>query len=243
MEERQFTCHCSTERCLHKVPLFASLNDASLESLTDKMSHRVYQKGEILVMEGQQPLGFTVIHSGSAKAYRTTSDGKEQILYIFPAHDYFGARFLFTEDEVPYCVEALEETHVCILSKQQLKDILIEHPKVALELIEAMAKRMKRLELLMQQSGKKKAEIRIAAILLEFAETYGTQENGRTVVNLPLSQEGIANYVGVARETLSRKLSQLEEEKIVEFTERLQMVVLDTEKLIALSSGEYELNV
>jgi len=243
MKESQLTCQCSSERCIHKVPLFASLNESSLASITEKMSHRVYQKGEILVLEGEQPLGFTVIQKGSAKAYRIMNDSKEQILYIFPTHDYFGARFLFTEDEVPYCVEALEETHVCILSKQQLKDILIEHPKVALELIEAMAKRMKRLELLMQQSGKKKAEIRIAAILLEFTESYGVTENGKTIVTLPLSQEGIANYVGVARETLSRKLTQLEEEKIVAFTERLQMEVLDPERLIALSTGEYELHV
>ena len=173
MKEIEFNCSCSSGRCLHKVPLFASLNESSLDSITSNMSHRVYQKGEILVLEGEQPLGFTVIQQGSAKAYRTTGDAKEQILYIFPTHDYFGARFLFTEDEVPYCVEALEETHVCILSKEQLKQILIAHPKVAIELIEAMAKRMKRLELLMQQAGKKKAEGRIAAILLEFIETYG----------------------------------------------------------------------
>ncbi len=243
MKENQFTCSCSSERCLHKVPLFASLNESSLASITENMSHRVYQKGEILVLEGQQPLGFTVIQKGSAKAYRTTLDAKEQILYIFPTHDYFGARFLFTEDAVPYCVEALEETHVCILSKQQLKNILIEHPKVAIELIEAMAKRMKRLELLMQQSGKKKAEGRIASILLEFTETYATDEEGKTIVTLPLSQEGIANYVGVARETLSRKLSQLEEEKIIAFDSLHRMIVLDSEKLAQLSTGEYELNV
>ena len=243
MDKETFECNCEDEYCLHKVPLFASVDYDSLKGITAKMEHRVYRKGEILVLEGDQPLGFTVIQQGSAKAYRITSDAKEQILYIFPTKDYFGARFLFTEDTVPYSVVALEETHVCILSKKQLKNILTQHPKVAILLIEAMAMRMKRLELLMQQTGKKKAEARIAVILLEFIDTYGVEKNGKTLVNLPLSQEGIANYVGVARETLSRKLSSLEEQKIIAFEDAHHMIILDKQRLISLSIGDEELYV
>ena len=236
-------CNCKNESCLKKVPLFASIDNDSLKEITTQMEHRVYQKNEIIVLEGDQPLGFTVLQQGSAKAYRITSDAKEQILYIFPTKDYFGARFLFTEDEVPYSVVALEETHVCILSKKQLKDILLEHPKVAILLIEAMAMRMKRLELLMQQTGKKKAEGRIAAILLEFIDTYGLEKDGKTLVTLPLSQEGVANYVGVARETLSRKLSLLEEQHVIAFEDAHSMVILNNQRLIDLSTGEDELHV
>ena len=243
MEKDSLECNCKSEYCLKKVPLFASVDDDSLKEITHQMEHRVYQKNEILVLEGDQPLGFTVIQSGSAKAYRISGDAKEQILYIFPEKDYFGARFLFTEDEVPYSVVALEETHVCILSKKQLKNILIDHPKVAIILIEAMAMRMKRLELLMQLSGKKKAEARIASILLEFIDTYGTEKNGKTHMTLPLSQEGVANYVGVARETLSRKLSLLEEHHIISFEDAHHMVILDKQRLLDISTGDDELNV
>lgn len=241
MENNNYKCNCKEENCLKKVPLFASLDNDSLKEITTQMEHRVYQKNEMIVLEGDQPLGFTVIQQGSAKAYRITSDAKEQILYVFPEKDYFGARFLFTEDEVPYSVVALEETHVCILSKKQLKDVLSNHPKVAIVLIEAMAMRMKRLELLMQQTGKKKAEARIAAILCEFIDTYGVEKDGKTYINLPLSQEGVANYVGVARETLSRKLSLFEEHHIISFEDAPQMVILNKQRLIDLSTGEEEL--
>ncbi len=243
MEAPSIQCDCKSDYCLKKVPLFASIDDASLQEITLQMEHRIFQKGEILVLEGAQPLGFTVIQKGSAKAYRITNDAKEQILYIFPEKDYFGARFLFTEDEVPYSVVALEETHVCILTKKQLKDILLDHPKVAILLIEAMAMRMKRLELLMQQTGKKKAEARIASIILEFIDTYGEKHEGKTLVTLPLSQEGIANYVGVARETLSRKLTLFEEEGIISFEDPHHMIICDIQRLIDLSSGEEELYI
>lgn len=235
METTPISCACLHDLCLSKVPLFASLDHESLVTITSQMRHVSFRKGESIVREGEHPLGFTVIQSGSAKAYRITSDGREQILYIFPTHDYFGARFLFTEDAVPYSVEALEETHVCILSKQQLMQLLADHPAVALELIEAMAHRMRRLELIVQSMGGRNAEMRIASMLLEFVDTYGHRTKRGMEVALPLSREGLANYLGMARETLSRKLTQLEEEGVITFVDNRTMVVTDHELLVELS--------
>lgn len=235
MDSNCMSCTCLHDLCLSKVPLFASLDHANLVTITMQMQHKSYRKGETIISEGSHPLGFTVIQHGSAKAYRITADGREQILYIFPTHDYFGARFLFTEDAVPYSVEALEETHVCILSKTQLMQLLAEHPPVALELIEAMAHRMRRLELVVQSMGGRNAEMRIASMLLEFMDTYGQQTDKGMVVTLPLSREGLANYVGMARETLSRKLSQLEEEGVIAFIDSRQMLVKDRGMLVDLS--------
>ncbi len=110
---------CGNDQCIRSVPLFASLDPEFLHVLTDEMEHKVFSKGELIVREGEPGQWFTVIREGSAKAYRNTADGREQILYIFPENDYFGARFLFTGDKVPYSVEALEETRVCQLSKSQ----------------------------------------------------------------------------------------------------------------------------
>ena len=167
MDTNTISCACLHDLCLSKVPLFASIGHERLRKITTHMQHRSYRKGETIIREGDLPQGFTVIQSGSAKAYRITADGREQILYIFPTHDYFGARFLFTEEAVPYSVEALEESHVCILSKGQLMHLLAEHPPVALQLIEAMAHRMRRLELIVQSMGRRNAELRNATMLLE----------------------------------------------------------------------------
>lgn len=235
MEKMPISCACLHDLCLMKVPLFASLDRDSLLSITTQMHHKSYAKGETIICEGDHPLGFTVIQQGSAKAYRITADGREQILYIFPTHDYFGARFLFTEEAVPYSVEALEETHVCILSKPRLMELLASHPQVSLELIEAMANRMRRLELIVQSMGGRNAELRIASMLLEFVDTFGTAGKEGYRVTLPLSREGLANYLGIARETLSRKLTQLEEDQVIRFLDSRTMVVPDREALSRLS--------
>lgn len=235
MKTTPIACACLHDLCLSKVPLFASLDRESLMKITTQMRHESFTKGEIIIREGEHPIGFTVIQSGSAKAYRITGDGREQILYIFPTHDYFGARFLFTEEAVPYSVEALEETHVCILSKAQLMQLLSDYPQVALELIEAMAHRMRRLELIVQSMGGRNAEMRIASLLLEFVDTFGSETKGRYRVTLPLSREGLANYLGMARETLSRKLTQLEDDGVIRFVDSRTLEVPDRQKLADLS--------
>ncbi|AEV28661.1 cAMP-binding protein [Sphaerochaeta pleomorpha str. Grapes] len=207
---------CKNEMCLGKVPLFVSLSHDAIQTLTEEMTHRTYQKGEHLANEGDEPLGFTVIREGSAKAFRTSADGREQILYIFPKNDYFGARFLFTEEKVPYSVEALEDCKVCILSKERFKKLLAEQSTIAMQIIGAMANRMSRLETVMQSMGGRNAELRIASMLLEFKDTYGKDDSEGVVITLPLSREGLANYLGLARETLSRKMVQLEEAGLIE---------------------------
>ncbi|MGH0052389.1 MAG: Crp/Fnr family transcriptional regulator [Sphaerochaetaceae bacterium] len=226
---------CSNDLCLRNVPLFSSLHREAIHTLTSEMEHRRYKKGEVIVHEGEKASAFTVIREGSAKAYRITPDGREQILYIFPVNDYFGARFLFTEEQVPYTVEALEPTTVCILSKTNFANLLAEHSQVAIEIIEAMANRMSRLESAMQSMGGRNADMRIASFLLEFRESYGRFNGPFLEISLPLSREGLANYLGIARETLSRKLTQFEEEGIIESVGNRVIRVLDIDRLSNLS--------
>ncbi len=235
MKPHTHCSECENDQCIRNVPLFASLDRDFLHALTDEMEHRTFRKGELIVREGEQGQWFTVIRAGSAKAYRNTADGREQILYIFPANDYFGARFLFTGDRVPYSVEALEETVVCMLSKSQFSRLLSEHSTIAMEIIEAMAKRMSRLESVLQSMGGRNADIRVASLLLDFRATYGTMDGQNPVIHLPLSREGLANYLGLARETLSRKFSQLEEEGIIEAVGTRKVKILDLERLEELS--------
>jgi CRP-like cAMP-binding protein len=236
MQEGQQCTQCSNDSCIRSVPLFASLGDEAVHALTEQMEHYHYKRGEILVREGDRAEGFTVIQKGSAKAWRITADGREQILYIFPAFDYYGARFLLTEEVVPYTVEALEECEICFLKKSHFRQLLVSHPEVAIELIEAMANRMRVLEGVLQSMGGRNADMRIASLLLEFKKPYGSQVDDTVEITLPLSREGLANYLGLARETLSRKLTQLEEEGIIALEGTRVVRLLDEDRLAELAA-------
>ena len=235
-------CHCNRcmdRLCMHKVPILSSLNKDDLEKISDLITHHIFKKGEVLFREGDKMDSIVIIHEGSAKAYKTTTDGREQILYVFTDGDFFGEQNLFRNHDITYSVEALQTLKTCHLSKNQFEQLLYSYPEIAVKIIAELGSRMTRLETALQTMGVRNVDNRIGGILMEFAAKYGTEEPSGTVIHLPLSREGIANYLGVARETVSRKFSQLESEGIIRSRNNKEILILNSEALQNLA-GAYE---
>jgi CRP-like cAMP-binding protein len=235
------SCHCGfchNDLCVKKVPIFSSLSSEEVEKISDLISHREYRKGELLMHDGERSENIVIIHEGSAKAFKYTTDGREQILYVFSEGDFFGEQNLLTNRTATYSVEALQPVKTCVLSKSQFQQLLYQYPDIAVKIIAELGERMARLENAMQGMGVRNVDNRIGGILLEFAAKYGTQDKEGTLIQLPLSREGIANYLGVARETVSRKLGQLENEGIIRSINNKSILILDKEALGAIA-GSY----
>lgn len=221
---------CGCERCRHisctkKVPIFLALDEAESSRVADLILRRSYSKGELILMEGDKLDSLIIINTGRAKAFSYTPEGKEQILYIFSEGDFFGERNLLKSQESTYSIEALEETRVCMIQKNDFEKLLVEYPGIGLKIIEELSARLERLESAIKSMGTKTVEARVNAILLEFARKYGIEYKDGILVELPLSREGIANYIGLARETVSRKLSLLQDEGIIDVIGNKKIVI------------------
>ena len=112
-------------------------------------------------------------------------------------------------------MEALTSVKVCMLTKEHFTQLLQHYPGIAIKIIEELGSRMSRLETAMQSMGVRSVDARISSLLLDFSGKYGKKVPEGILVRLPLSREGMANYLGVARETVSRKLGQLESEGVI----------------------------
>lgn len=231
MREKCYCGHCHNDLCIHKVPIFSSLNKEELQRIADLITHKEYKKGEILLHDGDTMESIVIIHEGSVKAFKYTADGREQILYVFSEGDFFGEQNLLSNRTASYSVEALQPVKTCVLSKSQFQQLIYQHPDIAVKIIAELGERMARLENVMQGMGVRNVDNRIGGILLEFASKYGTEDREGTLINLPLSREGIANYLGVARETVSRKLGQLESEGVIRSVNNKSILILDPKAL------------
>jgi CRP/FNR family transcriptional regulator, anaerobic regulatory protein len=231
MKETCQCLHCQNDLCIHKVPIFSSLSKEHLEKIADLILHREYKKGEFLLREGEKSEAITIINGGSVKAFKYTPDGREQILYVFSEGDFFGETNLLTDRTATFNVEALQSVQACSLSKTEFQNILHHYPEIAIKIISELGERMARLENAMQGMGVRNVDNRVGGILLEFAAKYGTADSQGILVQLPLSREGIANYLGVARETLSRKLGQLENDGVIRSVNNKSILILDTKAL------------
>lgn len=229
---------CLRELCMHKVPLFASLSYEELKSMADHMVCCVYEKGERLLSQGDVPQSFTVILQGRAKVYTVSPDGREKILSILSQDDYFGELHLFGLKHAAYSVEALETVKAWSFSRQHFRSLLTAFPQMAVRLVEELGNRVIQLESILQSSMNSRVDARIAALLLEFSQKYTVPGPYGPEINLPLSREGMANYLGIARETMSRKLKQMEEAGMIATHGNKRMRLLQPEALSQIAAGD-----
>ncbi|GAE86748.1 Crp/Fnr family transcriptional regulator [Acetivibrio straminisolvens] len=214
-----------------RVPIFSTLNAEEINRVVNLIIRKQYSRGEMIILEGSPLNSLIIINSGKVKAFRDTFEGKEQILYIFSQGDFFGEKNLLINQNAQYSVEALEETHACTIKKDDFKKLLREYSEIGLKIIEELCNRLERLENAVESMGTKNAEERVNAVLIEFAKKYGKESQNGIIVELPLSREGIANYIGVARETVSRKMNLLQEEGIIEMVGNKKVIIRNIDAL------------
>ncbi len=222
---------CGHQLCVGKVPIFSSLGQQDLDRVASMIRHREYRKGEAIFAEGDTPDALIIVNEGSAKAFKYTPGGQEQILYIFDEGNFFGEQYLFRSQIAAYHVQALEPLKVCTLSKAHFEQLLHSYPDIAVMVIQELGRRMARLENALQSSGVRNLDARISALLLDFSEKYGSDTPEGLLLRLPLNREGMANYLGIARETFSRKLGQLESERLIRSVDNKSILLLNIEAL------------
>ena len=228
MKNQKYGCHhCHNRSCIHRVPIFAPLDPNELERVAGLVTHKQYYKGELVIIAGQYNESLIIINHGKVKAFRNSRDGREQILYIFSGGDFFGETNLLRDRVTNYNVETLEETGVCLIGKNDFQLLIRNYPEIGFKIMAELCNRLEAFENIVQNMGANNVESRINAVLLEFAHKFGKDHPRGVMVELPLSREGIANYIGVTRETVSRKLNMLEEERLIETDGNKKIIILD----------------
>ncbi len=214
---KQCGCNtCNHTLCAKKVPIFSFLSDEELKKIVDMTGNNSYKKGDLLCRQGEKSDTLFIINEGGVKISKLTKEGKEQIIHIFTSGDFFGELSLFSNKETyNFDVYAISDLKICTLTKQNMDEILMSNPGISLKLLQVITARLTDTENLAQNLATNDAEVRIAYMLLEFAEKYGVASKQGLKVKLPINREEMASYVGVTRETISRKLTIFEELGII----------------------------
>lgn len=223
--------NCQHKMCAKKVPIFSNLESKQLERITDAITRRKYKKGEVIFLQGSVLDGLYIINSGKIKIFKYTKEGKEQILYILSDGDFFGELSLLKAEEVGFNAEAMEDVNICMVQKKDFDKILALNPEISVKILDVIGGRLSKLETLVQSLGTKDIEARIAQMLLELSEEFGVRKRDSIEMEIPLTREDMANFIGVTRETISRKLSHLQDEGIIDLIGNKKIIILDIESL------------
>jgi CRP/FNR family transcriptional regulator len=159
------------------------------------------------------------------KVFKTSADGKEQILYLVRPGESFNDVPVFGGAANLVSAEAMGPVVLYNLKKSDMEVILRDYPGVALNLVQVLSKLVERLVSLVEDLSFKPVTGRVARILLEHV-------GDGTGPSLPqrLTQQDMAAMAGTAREMVGRSLKSLEEEGVVRL-DRHRVVIIDKEAL------------
>ncbi|TCK90510.1 Crp/Fnr family transcriptional regulator [Natranaerovirga hydrolytica] len=230
------TCnHCTQDYCASKVSLFSNLNPTQIQEIIKKIQHIDIKKGEIILSEGAVSNRLYIINKGSLKVYNYNKEGKEQIFYILSEGDFLGDLNLFKEDVFEYYAQALEDTYLCTLSRDDFMSILKDNPEINQKILDYAYERITSLEHLIQTLNSKDVNARLASLLINISKHFGITTKEGVEISLPLSREDMANYLGLTRETVSRHLSHLQHDNIIQLIGSKKVVIKNFNELKNLS--------
>lgn len=191
---------------LRSAPLFAALDDEAARALRQSMIEHHLSRGDVLFAEGDPGDHLYVIAEGKIKLGQTAADGRETLIAVLGAGDLLGELSLFDPGPRTATAVALVETTVLALGHDDLKPWLTGRPDLAIELLAALAVRLRRANEAMADLVFSDVPGRVAKALLDLGAKFGQPSAGGLIVTHDLTQEELAQLVGASRETVNKAL-------------------------------------
>ena len=184
--------------------LFKGVQEEELRRLAKCGVTRAYPKHAIIISEGDATDAIYMIVSGKVKVYLSDESGKELILAIKGAGEYFGEMALDGEPRAA-SVMTLEPCQLALIPSGDFRAFVLEHAEVALRLFENLSRVARDINRKIRSVAMLDVYGRVARVLLELA----VQRDGKLVIPDKLTQRDIANRVGASREMINRILRDL----------------------------------
>ena len=187
------------------------------------------KKKQILYYEGDTPAGLYLIAEGSIKTIKTAEDGRQLITGLYQANDYINLNTLLLDEDFTETAEAIENTSVYLLPKDQIINLLNKHPDISSQFIRILSNHIHEKEEQMLELAYLSVRKRLASILLRLSK------KSQDVHEVVISREELAAIAGMALETVSRTLSDFKCEGILEKSGDL-IKLLNIEKLTKMKN-------
>jgi CRP-like cAMP-binding protein len=215
------------ERLVHGVvanlPLFWGVPPAHLDALTRQCWATPAARGTTVLAQGARLPGILALAYGSVKLVLRRADRAERVLRIIGALQTFGDSSALLGRGSPYDAVALNESKLVVIPTSSLFALLERDPRFARRLVLALAERKVELYGEMQSATLLSSTQRLASYLKELAGAERT-------VSLPFSKTLVASRLGIKKETLSRLLRDLVDQRVIDVTRR-DIAILEPARL------------
>jgi len=190
--------------------------------------------GHTFISEGEPASHFFNITRGTAKLFKLLPDGRRQITGFATAGHFLG---LAVSDTYAFSAEALEPTRYCRFPRNKLRGLLRDFPAMEARLLEVASNELVAAQEQMLLLGRKTARERLASFLVTLYRHSAPCGRTRTRFPLPMTRGDIADYLGLTIETVSRTLTVLRKEGLIDIPGPGVLIIANAAALERVAGG------
>ena len=204
-----------------------------LKKLSAERRIKQYKKKETIFNEGNSPNFLYFLVKGKVKTFKAHEYGKELITNLYKEGDFFGYTTLLEESPYTETAEALEDSEICLIPKDDFYSLMYGSIHIMKSFIKMLSDNIVDKEKQLINLAYSSVRKRVAEALLLLQDRY--DKNKDKSFSISISREDLANIVGTATESLIRTLSDFKEEKLVEI-KGSNITITNIEKLKKLKA-------
>ncbi len=211
-----------------------AIPDTGLHRLGEASTTHTAVPGSTFITEGDTASAFFNITGGTARLYKLLPDGRRQITGFAGVGHFLG---LAVSDAYAFSAEAIEPVQYCRFSRLKLRALLDDFPAMEKRLLQLASNELVAAQEQMLLLGRKTARERVATFLLAQSRPGPTCAMPRAHFALPMTRGDIADYVGLTIETVSRTLTKLRSDGLVDIPNQSEIVIRNRARLERIAEG------
>jgi CRP-like cAMP-binding protein len=197
----------ATTELLERVPFLAALERSALEHLARVVARRRFEKGDTIFQKEDEGQSLFIVEDGAVRIYVPGLQGADLTLAILGPGDFFGDLSLLDGQPRSAGADAMQETRALILERTDFLDLIRSRPEAALAVMAVVSKRLRETDEMASDLAFLDVGGRLAKRLLELASSHGVRREDGTLLDVNITQEQLANMIGVTRESVNRNLA------------------------------------
>lgn len=199
---------------LKNMDILKNVNEKIIREMTEKCFMRIYEKEEVLFIEGETNENIYIVCKGRAIVSKYSEDGEEKIIYILQEEDFINEMSIDGRN-TSTTVRIVEDSKILSFLRKDIINWMKEDFNFNMIILNSLTNKLRKSFRQIRNLGLKKTNSRIAAKLWKLCRDYGEKECEHILIDINITQAQLAAMVGTSRESVSRFLKQLEREEII----------------------------
>jgi CRP/FNR family transcriptional regulator len=205
-----------------------AMTPQQLGELNRHSTRKSIRPGAEVQGQGDRVVSYANIIKGVVKLTKIMADGRQQIVGLQFAPDFIGHPF---SAESSLSAEAATDAEICAVPKSALDRMLASTPGIERHLHNHAQGDLEEARDWMLTLGRKTAREKVASLLCLIATHCDPQQDHALEFELPLSRQDIGDFLGLTIETVSRQMTKLRQEKLIEIENNRHITILDFRRL------------